>query len=82
MLLTAWLGWYLVEAGHRAEAAALLAWVEEQVTVEGWLPEQIPAALNDSTFYEPWRARWGDIASPLLWSHAKYLILRQALGGT
>lgn len=79
VLLTAWLGWYLAEAGRSAEAAVLLAWVEEQATAEGWLPEQIPAALNDPAFYQPWRDRWGDIASPLLWSHAKYLILREAL---
>jgi GH15 family glucan-1,4-alpha-glucosidase len=81
VLLTAWLGWYLAEAGRGAEAAPLLAWVEEQVTADGRLPEQIPAALNDPAFYQPWRERWGDIASPLLWSHAKHLILRAALNG-
>jgi hypothetical protein len=40
----------------------------------GQLPEQVPANLNDPSYLRPWQARWGAIASPLLWSHAKYLI--------
>jgi GH15 family glucan-1,4-alpha-glucosidase len=81
VLLTAWLGWYLVEAGRRDEALPLLAWVEAQATTEGWLPEQVAEALNEPAYYEPWRNRWGDIACPLLWSHAKAIILRAALNG-
>jgi hypothetical protein len=33
--------------------------------------------MNDPNYYEPWRERWGDIANPLLWAHAKYIILKQ-----
>ncbi|MEZ4517357.1 MAG: glycoside hydrolase family 15 protein [Chloroflexota bacterium] len=79
VLLTAWLGWYLAACNRQPEAAELLAWVEAQTTPQGWLPEQVPAALNDPATYEPWRTLWGDIASPLLWSHAKYIILRHTL---
>jgi len=25
--------------------------------------------------YEPWLRKWGPVASPLLWSHAMYIIL-------
>lgn len=79
VLLAAWLGWVRAICGERAAALELLAWVEAQATKEGYLPEQVPVALNDPDYYEPWRARWGDIASPLLWSHAMYIILREAL---
>jgi GH15 family glucan-1,4-alpha-glucosidase len=79
VLLTAWLGWYYAEAGQREKAAALLDWVEAQADEDGNLPEQTPATLNAPGYYQPWRQRWGEIARPLLWSHAKYLILKTAL---
>ncbi len=31
------------------------------------------AMLNDLAAYEPWRKLWDGIASPPLWSHAKYV---------
>ena len=46
----------------------------------GWLQEQVAHSLNHPAQLEPWRARWGESARRLLWSHAKYLILRKALG--
>jgi len=77
--LTAWLGWYWAEAGQTDKACRLLDWVEAQADANGYLPEQVPADMNDPSYYEPWRQRWGDIATPLLWSHAKYLILKCVL---
>jgi GH15 family glucan-1,4-alpha-glucosidase len=79
VLLTAWLGWYYSKIGDFDKASALMKWVEAQADENGWLPEQIPSSLNDTSFYEPWRRRWGDIATPLLWSHANYLILHNNL---
>ncbi len=79
LLLTAWLGWYYVQIGAYDKAQAAQKWVEDQANEQGDLPEQIPAALNDPAFYEPWRERWGEIASPLLWSHAQYIILSVTL---
>jgi len=79
ILLTAWLGWYYVEAGEMKRARELLAWVEAQTNERGELPEQVPRSLNDPDSYQPWVRRWGPIAQPLLWSHAKYLILRSVL---
>lgn len=79
VLLTAWLGWYYSKTGDFDKANALMKWVGAQADEYGWLPEQIPSSLNDATFYKPWRKRWGDIATPLLWSHAKYLILHNNL---
>lgn len=80
VLLTAWLGWYYVEAGQREQALELLRWIEEQADEAGNLPEQVPNTLNDPNYYQPWVERRGAIASPLLWSHANYLLLRHALG--
>lgn len=79
VLLTAWLGWYYQEAGEREKAEEALRWVEGQADDDGQLPEQVPATLIDSSHYAPWVRRWGDIARPLLWSHAKYLILSRGL---
>lgn len=79
VLLAAWLGWYYVELGEKARAGELLAWVEAQAAVNGDLPEQAPASLIDANMYKPWVDLWGPIASPLLWSHAQYIILKKTL---
>jgi GH15 family glucan-1,4-alpha-glucosidase len=75
ILLAAWLGWYYNQIGEENKAKNLQKWVESHADSKGYLPEQIPVTLNDPSFYQPWRDRWGEIAKPLLWSHAKYLIL-------
>lgn len=79
VVLAGWLGWYFAEVGEQARAMELLTWMEAQADVKGDLPEQVPMTLNDESFYEPWVERWGNIAQPLLWSHANYLILSKAL---
>ncbi len=79
ILLTAWLGWYYVGAGHVDRAQGIKAWVEAQATPHGDLPEQVPVNLNDPSYYPVWVDRFGTIATPLLWSHAMYLILCHAL---
>jgi GH15 family glucan-1,4-alpha-glucosidase len=75
ILLAAWLAWYWQDVGEREKARQLRHWIEAQADEHGWLPEQVPVALNDESMYVPWLQRWGIIANPLLWSHAKYLIL-------
>lgn len=75
ILLTAWLGWHYLDAGQLDRAEAIKAWVETQVTPDGDLPEQVPVNLNDPSYYPLWLEQWGTIATPLLWSHAMYLIL-------
>lgn len=79
ILLTCWLGWVFARRGEHDRARTLLKWVEQQADAKGNLPEQVPANLNDPGYYQPWLERWGPIASPLLWSHAKYLILKSSL---
>lgn len=79
LLLTAWLGWYYAECGEPDAAQPLLAWVTAQAEADGALPEQINTNCIRPDFYQPWVDRWGAVASPLLWSHAMYLILADAL---
>ena len=79
LLLTAWLGWYDLEAGEPGRARELLAWVESQAGEDGNMPEQVPEDLIEPPSYPVWLQRWGPVASPLLWSHAMYLILHEAL---
>lgn len=50
-------------------------WIEEQADENGYLPEQVPYHLNNEVYYPYWVNKWGNIAKPLLWSHAMYLVL-------
>lgn len=79
VLLTAWLGWHYAKTGRRDEAQQIVRWIEAQANDECWLPEQVSTHVLDATHLEPWRAKWGPNADPLLWSHAMYLILVHAL---
>lgn len=91
VILSAWLGWYYLELARinpqladdaYGKAEALKTWIEAQAGTggkEGWLPEQVAQDLNAPKFYPEWVARWGDIADPLLWSHAEYIILENLM---
>lgn len=79
VLLAAWLGWHYAEAGDTGRARALLRWVEAQADDGGNLPEQVSDHLLAPARYNEWEQRWGAVASPLVWSHAMYLILFEAL---
>ncbi|MCX6035178.1 MAG: hypothetical protein NTV38_09415 [Chloroflexi bacterium] len=79
VLLTGWLGWYYTEIGKYDQARVMLEWMERQADVNGCLPEQVPASLNNPNTFEPWVKRWEPIAKPLLWSHAMYLLLHHQL---
>lgn len=81
LLLSAWLGWYHTEIGGEvalSKARRLLEWVESHFLDKG-MPEQVPINLNDACYYQVWVNRWGDIALPLLWSHANHIILVKKL---
>ena len=79
ILLSAWLGWVASELDNLPLAHHQLAWVEEQATSQGELPEQVSQHLLAPQYLADWIERWGQPASPLLWSHAQYLILRKSL---
>ena len=79
ILLTAWLGWYYAESRQLERARSILEWVENQSVAQGDLPEQVSNNMNNPSHYAIWVERWGTVATPLLWSHAKYLILHEAI---
>lgn len=81
ILLTAWLGWYYVLTGKKAQAQAMLTWIETTADEKGNLAEQVSGHLLAPAHFKPWLEKWGPVASPLLWSHAMVIILQKALEG-
>ncbi len=82
ILLAAWLGWYHAQTGDpqgMLKACHALDWVESQFTLLSYLPEQTPNSLNDPSYYQFWINCWGEIATPLLWSHAMHIILSKTM---
>lgn len=79
ILLAAWLGWHYARTGEPEKAAALSAWIETQADAAGNLPEQVSEHVLAPEYYPIWLERWGPVATPLLWSHAMYLVLRSEL---
>ena len=79
VLLALWLAWYYAEAGEVESARALFDWAATQADETGNLPEQVTTTLFAPDHYAPWIDIRGPIARPLLWTHAKYLIVYAAL---
>jgi len=52
--------------------------VRAQARDNGDLPEQVTGASQFAAEVEPWLERWGPVATPLLWSHAMFLISEAA----
>lgn len=82
VLLGLWLAWYNIEAGETARARELLQEAERQADSKHHLPEQVAVHLLAPDFYDKWVGWRGPIARPLLWSHAKYLLVGRKLAGT
>jgi len=59
-------------------ARLALEWVESQTDSDGNLGEQTSSHLRRPEALEPWIQRWGPPATPLLWSHAMYLLAHKA----
>jgi GH15 family glucan-1,4-alpha-glucosidase len=76
VLLALWLAWYYLEKGDAQRANQLIAWSENQADADCQLPEQVNAIMLAPAHYARWVQQRGPIASPLLWTHAKYLIVR------
>lgn len=76
VLLALWLAWYYLEIGDTQHADELIAWSENQADSDLHLPEQVNTDMLAPGFYHEWVERRGPIANPLLWTHAKYLIVQ------
>jgi GH15 family glucan-1,4-alpha-glucosidase len=81
ILLTCSLGWHGAAVGDRDTYARARAWVRTSAHGNGDLPEQVTGCAQDASMIEPWIERWGPVATPLLWSHAMYLLMEDAAGG-
>lgn len=79
VLLTAWLGWVEAQTGDLEKAQTRLDWISDKADNQGWLPEQTLENVLYPDMVDPWINKWGEIANPLLWSHAMYLILNEEL---
>jgi isomaltose glucohydrolase len=79
LLLTSSLAWHHARTGNLDRAAAAQDWVRAQALQNGDLPEQVTGHSQDPMMIAPWIERWGPVASPLLWSHAMYLIAEHEL---
>ena len=80
ILLSAVLGQYYFRRGEFKKAEQIRKWIEKHFDAQG-LPEQVPEYLIDDSKYCEWVQRWGEIAKPLLWSHACYLDLLSDMEG-
>lgn len=80
ILLSCLLGWNRVAAGDIATGRRYLEWAAAQADPDGDLPEQVQHHLLHPDHERQWIQRWGTVATPLLWSHAMYLILADELG--
>ncbi|WP_242448542.1 glycoside hydrolase family 15 protein [Cellulomonas sp. WB94] len=80
LLLSCLLGWNRAAAGDREGALRSLVWAADHFLPGGDMPEQVADHLLHPEHRAEWLARWGPVASPLLWSHGMYLILADELG--
>lgn len=81
-LLTAWLGWHDRLNGDAAGHAHARDWVLAHVSPGAQLAEQLTEEPQAPDFVQPWIDRWGPVADPLLWSHAKFVLLEQGARAT
>ena len=82
ILLGSWLAWYWCRNGQISKAREMKTFIESRADSDGYLPEQVSEHLLAPSYYDHWVSRWGELANPLLWSHAMYLILCEELGST
>ena len=75
LLLACSLAWHELRSGDPAAAEPLRDWVRSQARPNGDLPEQTTGHAQTPAMVTPWVERWGPVATPLLWSHAMYLIV-------
>ncbi len=81
VLLTAWIGWLYAKHGRLDDARKMRTWIESVASSEGFLAEQVPQHLFAPDKYAQWEKDAGKIATPLLWSHAMYLLLVKEIDG-
>lgn len=79
LLLTAWLGWFYAKNDQKEKAKQLKLFIESKADGDLLLAEQVFDQPLHPEMYQHWVDMWGENAKPLLWSHAMYIILDEAL---
>ncbi len=80
IVLAGFVGWHEAATGRADAARRRLDWMWHQQTGDGLLPEQVSTHALEPAFIPIWEAKWGPVATPLLWSHAMYLTLADSIG--
>lgn len=80
LLLTAWLGWHDRLNGNSEGWLNARDWVLHNASAAGELAEQVLHEPQDALFVKEWTDRWGPVADPLLWSHAKFVLMESDAG--
>lgn len=80
VVLAGFVGAFEARTGRAAAGLDRLVWMCGQQTTAGLLPEQVTEHALDPSFIGEWVDRWGEVATPLLWSHAMFLTLADELG--
>jgi len=75
IVLSVSLGLYYCETKQFDRSREILQWIERSANEEGELSEQILEHVEDRYYVNKWKSLWGEVASPVLWAHAMYLIL-------
>ncbi len=78
-LLSCFAGLAQAALGHTERASSYLAWAMSTATASLDLPEQVDHHLLAPDRKQEWVDKWGDVATPLLWSHAMVLRLAKEL---
>lgn len=79
-LLSCFLGLAHAAVGEHGRAQELFDWAASTATAACELPEQVDGHLIAPGMRDEWIRRWGPVATPLLWSHAMFLLLGIRLG--
>ena len=78
ILLACSLGWHAAVTGDSETLGRARNWVHANALPTGDLPEQVTSSAQEPGMIDPWVERWGPVATPLLWSHAMYLLMEDA----
>jgi len=81
ILLAATYGWVMAARGEPDRAREMLSWIQQSATSEGHLPEQLQDHVQSPYMLNHWKHKWGETATPLLWSHAMHIVLTDVLRG-
>jgi GH15 family glucan-1,4-alpha-glucosidase len=78
-VLTGSLGWHYAASGDIDGAEECRKWIARHFDDDGQLGEQFGGEIRDRPHYDEWVARWGLPAKDLMWSHAMYVLLCNAI---